>query len=306
MSETYGWYDSLGDVSSSAYDGVTTEPRDGESSIATAGFDTSSVYLAPQLVSEVTQAPPTSVLLAPQSNINEPAIEVDSSKLIVPESNQSTVRPKRSRFTFGHFGAHKAAAKKRSNKLPPHVDPWKLINVSPFWKKQAMSSLETGEKRLNDDAACTLALGINIQIGPIYSGYSTVTSANGLQQRGTLQAVVKGSIREGIVELSATTQQGLERIKVAVADMDGQYFLHDVPLPGATGNKVSNASSNAIQVVDLAQENQSEKQNTNSAEQDQANQWPENWYNKESAEVAPAAFYPSQAIGWPQEWTESM
>lgn len=301
-SDTSGGYASFADVTPRADDSVTTEPSNREWSISTKAYDAASQYIAPQLVSDVTEA----VLVAPQSN--QPGIEVDSSKLIVPESNQRppTAKPKR-RFSLSHFRTRKATTSNRSNKLPRHVDPWKLVDSSTFWKKHAKPSLEAAEKSLNDDTACTLALGTNIRIGPIYSEYTTMVTADGLQQRGTLQAVVKGSIREGIVELSATTQQGLEHIKVAIVDMDGQYFLRDVPLPGVTASEANSASSNTIQVVDLAQEDQSETDYTkNHAEEDQANRWPENWCNTDGADVAPAAFYPSQAIDWPKDWAEPM
>ena len=109
-----------------------------------------------------------------------------------------------------------------------------MMMMERSWKGQHTNQalLERAERYLNDDVACSTALGSNIETGSVYSSSSSSMSPiNGQsRRRKELQVGVRGSMREGTLRLYAT-DQGIQEMMLDFVDETGDYREIQVQFP---------------------------------------------------------------------------
>ena len=96
--------------------------------------------------------------------------------------------------------------------------------------------LEQAEQYINQDIACTTALGDTIQMGQVFGQSTQMVTINGkTQNKKALKAIVRGSMAEGNLQLSAT-DEGIEQMVLMVNDQ-GEYREINVMVPGAVSSQ---------------------------------------------------------------------
>ena len=101
---------------------------------------------------------------------------------------------------------------------------------SSFFQLCKQSLVDAAQTYLNNDPACTAAMGTNIELGPIYGQSMSSSHVNGLEQsRTNLQVGVSGSIGNGMVHIQAVNSK-IERMVLQMAESpDIEVWLGDTP-----------------------------------------------------------------------------